>query len=494
MTPEEQRVIHDRLVKQCSKPMKALPQWLQNDCYFLDKSEAQAAAINLMGARLEAVLYVIHKVSLRQAEGTMLLGALMKASSAYDEILAARASKPFLLELALGVGLAFIPELKSVERIASWVVPRATSTLALRKLYAAAKSDFAVPNYQAVIDKILKQPKTTVAAFASGFERVPVEQRLITFAETFDEESTHVIHAVRDPFLASSEADADTRTRVAAFSAKNQVMANLVDAICRSLWVLTLIQGLLFRFILWSESDAVVDQVKTAFDMADLAVDVPYTSNTFPLFADLILYDMLRAYVGSYFVVKKSWTKNIDELPEDWDDDNIDGLDLEQRNQIYKRFSNVQWWDLTRPPVKDYKDLLRSWNGKIELDMDAAMARAGLFPHNSDFRLKHDVALLDRLDNGLGFYRFAYNGGDKIYVGVMAQEVQAVRPDAVVRGRDGYLRVFYDKLGLTFQTYDEWFASGARVPITAVAPQGCYKALDAQNLIAASFIAQLKSA
>jgi len=52
-----------------------------------------------------------------------------------------------------------------------------------------------------------------------------------------------------------------------------------------------------------------------------------------------------------------------------------------------------------------------------------------------------------------------------IYVGVMAQEVQAVRPEAVVRGRDGYLRVFYEKLGLKFQTYDDWIASGARVPV-----------------------------
>jgi hypothetical protein len=51
----------------------------------------------------------------------------------------------------------------------------------------------------------------------------------------------------------------------------------------------------------------------------------------------------------------------------------------------------------------------------------------------------------------------------------MAQEVQAVMPGAVVRGRDGYLRVFYDKIGLPFQTYNEWLASGARVPVAAVA-------------------------
>jgi uncharacterized protein DUF3300/endosialidase-like protein len=91
--------------------------------------------------------------------------------------------------------------------------------------------------------------------------------------------------------------------------------------------------------------------------------------------------------------------------------------------------------------------------------------RGGGGGRRSDVRLKHDITIIGRLANGIGFYRFIYNGDDKVYVGVMAQEVQAVRPEAVVRGRDGYLRVFYEKLGLKFQTYDEWIASGAHVPI-----------------------------
>ena len=80
-------------------------------------------------------------------------------------------------------------------------------------------------------------------------------------------------------------------------------------------------------------------------------------------------------------------------------------------------------------------------------------------------RLKHDVVLLGRLANGLGFYRFAYNGSDRVYVGVMAQEVAAIAPDAVFRGRDGYLRVNYDKVGVEFQTYDDWIGSGRQVPV-----------------------------
>jgi Protein of unknown function (DUF3300)/Chaperone of endosialidase len=55
----------------------------------------------------------------------------------------------------------------------------------------------------------------------------------------------------------------------------------------------------------------------------------------------------------------------------------------------------------------------------------------------SDVRLKHDIVLLGEVDNGLGFYRFSYNGRGKADVAVMAQDVQAVMPQAVARDRDG---------------------------------------------------------
>jgi hypothetical protein len=82
----------------------------------------------------------------------------------------------------------------------------------------------------------------------------------------------------------------------------------------------------------------------------------------------------------------------------------------------------------------------------------------------SDIALKSDIVLLGYLDNGLGFYRFRYIGTEQVYVGVLAQEVAAVMPDAVVRGPDGFLKVFYDKLGLRFQSYREWIVSGTRLP------------------------------
>jgi len=35
-----------------------------------------------------------------------------------------------------------------------------------------------------------------------------------------------------------------------------------------------------------------------------------------------------------------------------------------------------------------------------------------------------------------------------------------------VRGSDGYLRVYYDRLGLRMQSYDAWVALGERIPAT----------------------------
>ena len=76
----------------------------------------------------------------------------------------------------------------------------------------------------------------------------------------------------------------------------------------------------------------------------------------------------------------------------------------------------------------------------------------------SDMRLKRDIALIGRLDDGLGLYSFRYLWSDTVYVGVMAQEVAATIPDAAVLGDDGYLRVDYSKLGLRMRTLAEWQA------------------------------------
>ncbi|PLU72875.1 hypothetical protein BMJ20_04720, partial [Sinorhizobium medicae] len=71
-------------------------------------------------------------------------------------------------------------------------------------------------------------------------------------------------------------------------------------------------------------------------------------------------------------------------------------------------------------------------------------------------RLKRDIARLAELANGLGVYRFRYLWSDEVFVGVMAQEVLEVMPEAVVIGSDGYMRVNYTKLGIEMLSLEQW--------------------------------------
>ena len=77
----------------------------------------------------------------------------------------------------------------------------------------------------------------------------------------------------------------------------------------------------------------------------------------------------------------------------------------------------------------------------------------------SDIRLKRDIAQVGEIDRGINLYRYRYLWSDTTYVGVMAQEVAAVKPEAVLRGADGYLRVDYARLGLQLQTWEQWTAA-----------------------------------
>ena len=78
------------------------------------------------------------------------------------------------------------------------------------------------------------------------------------------------------------------------------------------------------------------------------------------------------------------------------------------------------------------------------------------------FAMKRDITQVGELDSGINLYSYRYLWSDTTYVGVMAHEVAAVKPEAVLRGADGYLRVDYRRLGLRLQTWDQWTAAQQR--------------------------------
>lgn len=63
----------------------------------------------------------------------------------------------------------------------------------------------------------------------------------------------------------------------------------------------------------------------------------------------------------------------------------------------------------------------------------------------SDKRLKTDIERVGTLDNGLPIYAYRYKGSDAPEIGVMAQDVKKVNPEAVHRQPSGYDAVDYAK-------------------------------------------------
>lgn len=71
-------------------------------------------------------------------------------------------------------------------------------------------------------------------------------------------------------------------------------------------------------------------------------------------------------------------------------------------------------------------------------------AGASLIPLLSDVRSKTDIVKVGQLNNGLGVYIYKYHGEEPYHLGLIAQEVEEIHPDAVVE-IEGRKHVIYDK-------------------------------------------------
>ena len=76
----------------------------------------------------------------------------------------------------------------------------------------------------------------------------------------------------------------------------------------------------------------------------------------------------------------------------------------------------------------------------------------------SDRRLKTDIKRIATSPSGLPIYSFRYVSGGPTYVGVLAQDVLKVRPEAVRTGPSGYLTVDYDMIDVKMMTLDVYKA------------------------------------
>ena len=80
----------------------------------------------------------------------------------------------------------------------------------------------------------------------------------------------------------------------------------------------------------------------------------------------------------------------------------------------------------------------------------------------SDRRLKRDIHHLATLRNGIKIYAFKYLKTDKVYIGLMAQDLlkNPLWKKAVIKQANGFYSVNYAILGLKMTTFEEWKNNG----------------------------------
>lgn len=80
------------------------------------------------------------------------------------------------------------------------------------------------------------------------------------------------------------------------------------------------------------------------------------------------------------------------------------------------------------------------------MDIGGILSGFGSLAKKSDIRLKYHIIPLG-LHEGVPLYEFSYRGHPARFIGVMAQDILALMPDAVLFEDDGFMAVDYRKLG-----------------------------------------------
>ena len=122
LSPDEQKV-YDHWKKVCERHFKQLAPSVQFSC---SVQKQQLEQKEIARRQLEGSNYITDTIAARQAEATVLLGGLMRASNEYDQILQARAALPVLDDIVVGLVTSFLPEAKVLGRIVNRYIPANT--------------------------------------------------------------------------------------------------------------------------------------------------------------------------------------------------------------------------------------------------------------------------------------------------------------------------------------------------------------------------------
>ena len=115
------------------------------------------------------------------------------------------------------------------------------------------------------------------------------------------------------------------------------------------------------------------------------------------------------------------------------------------------RADQVEKLPYFRPALRLYGEVRNMTQGSGDQGSEGASGMV-MMTKPSDRKTKENIVLMGTHPLGIGLYLFDYKpefrdvwGHDRM-LGVMADEVEAVRPDAVIPHADGYKMVDYGKL------------------------------------------------
>lgn len=310
------------------------------------------ASANLNLRRSRGITYVASKMNNIQTEGLLLSNALQKASGEYDMILTTKAKEPIAGEIAFALFLTVLPELRVVGRSLKLFGSRPPTSIGGWKKVVDAASSSSTGSWGTLADEVLR--KTNVPG-------INPSSRLMSFGESLDNLSKDIIESIKNPLGASADVDAETQKRLGGFNAKNQVLTEIIKAVEKKLVLARKFEPILYSFVLWYEGEDLITFLEDIFRLIGFEQDIAYDAKSFEIFADLILYDMLRAYAKRYCVawiqMVSAGSKFEDIIGKNYD---IDGFDEAQRKMIYNKFGSKVWANRTGyHSLDDSRDLIR---------------------------------------------------------------------------------------------------------------------------------------
>lgn len=109
---------------------------------------------------------------------------------------------------------------------------------------------------------------------------------------------------------------------------------------------------------------------------------------------------------------------------------------------------NLPTTDYAGLASQGYQNELAAWqqrNQSLNQALGGMFGIAGNFIKYSDRRLKTDIKKVGKTDDGQNIYAYRYKGDGGMHLGLMAQEVEKTKPEAVSRDAFGFRRVDYSK-------------------------------------------------